>query len=237
MLRIGEVEPSRQLARPLLRDIADSPGIWIYAGDLNRILRNAPVAESSYKRALERGGGARALAGLALLAVETGDREAEARLRKALEAAGSSTEPYVAEVVGALAGTLARSGRWAEAIPWQKRLIAGDQSYPSFLWAQLGELYLRTGDGAAAQEAFDRALALDPHNYATHRLRGDVFLARGRAQDAALEYGLLLRYHPLGEPLLYEHAAEALRRAGRPREAERVLARGRRVFPQMSESP
>jgi len=97
-------------------------------------------------------------------------------------------------------------------------------------WAELGQLYLRQGDSAAAQAAFRKSLALEPYGYDAHHGLAMLYLTAGRLPDAAGEFRFLLQYHPMKDLSLWEMAADTLGRAGYQREADRVLARGRALF-------
>ncbi len=240
LLRIGEVGPSSNLAQPLFKEIPDSTNLWVYAGDWTRAQRNPTIAETYYQKALETGGGPRARAGLALIGLETQRPDAEANLRQALQSFSTDSSPAEerskTEVMIALAQVLARTNRVEEAIDWQKQVIAAGQPPLYMHWSQLGEFYKLKGDQAAAQQALEKSLALEPYGYAAHRVLGEMYLEAGRNRDAANQFRFLLRFHPASDFSVYERAAEAIRRAGGQREAERVLARGRQIFPQAGRS-
>ncbi len=227
MLRIGEAEASRNIARPLLQALGDQPEIWDYAGDVNRVSNKPEVAESSYQKALQRGSH-RALIGLALLAADANKPEAETMLKMAL---APDDAPRNAEAMLALARRLVAKQEWNEAIAWQKKGIAASESNIAPLWAHLGEMYLRANDNAEAQKCFDKALALDPYTYAAHRILAETFFSHNKAQEAAVQYRHLLRYHPMGGPSLFNRAAEAFRLAGLGEEAAAAQERGIRLYP------
>jgi tetratricopeptide (TPR) repeat protein len=139
---------------------------------------------------------------------------------------------YLVEPLFALGGTLGLKGRFEEAIEWEKRaLAAADPLLAPAVWVQIAEMHSRRGDTPAALAALDQALALDPYNYAARRKRADLLVASGRLQESLPEFRFLLRVHALADVSLYKPAAEALRKAGYGREANRALALGRRAFP------
>lgn len=228
LLLLNEVEWSRMVARPLFPLMRDRAEIWLYDGEVNRILKNYKAAESSFGSALERGGDVRAKAGLAMVAYETGDPQAEKLLRDAI-AAGPS--PQHSWLCFALARNLAYQEHWADAVEAQQQGLGDDAPRMATAWAQLGDLYLRSGRGADAKKAFDKALAMDKYNYSAHQILGEFFLSSGLYKESAQEFRFLVRYYPLGDPSLYPKAADALRRTGDASAANRMEAKGRRLFP------
>lgn len=232
LVRIGHLEPVPALLGSFPDLMADSPRFWLLRGDFNRAGRNYAEAESSYQRALEKGGGARALAGLAMVAAETSKPDTEALLRHAIDAGGSLPPHYLVEPLFALGGTLGLKGRYDEALEWEKRaLAAADPLLAPAIWVQIAEMHSHKGDTPAALAAVDQALALDPYNYAGRRKRADLLVASGRLQESLPEFRFLLRFHALTDVSLYGPVADALRKAGHGREADRALALGRRAFP------
>jgi tetratricopeptide (TPR) repeat protein len=228
LLRVGEVEESRLIARPLFERLREEPEIWLYAGEVNRALRKFDVAQTCYKTAVEKGGGAQAKAGLAIVAADTRDPQAERLLSDAL-AAGDS--PLRGELFFKRARLMAYEKKWLEAQEAQMQGLAVSNGYLALEWAQYGDLCLRGGKGAEAQAAFDKALALDKYNYGAHRIMAEFFLAAGMYKESAQQFRFLVRYHPMRDPGLYPQAAEALRRAGDASQANRMLAKGQRLFP------
>jgi 4-amino-4-deoxy-L-arabinose transferase-like glycosyltransferase len=96
---------------------------------------------------------------LARLADEDGDEPAAvAHYRAALAA---DPADYLACLN--LGTHAARAGRYAEALAWFRRTVDLEPRFDD-AWADLGSAQLALGDVAAAEEAFDRALALNPEN-------------------------------------------------------------------------
>jgi len=236
---LARAERSREaadLAKSTDQELQGSARLALFRGDLQRQYGTPESAELAYRDAIEKGERARpirarALAGLALLARQKGDpAAAEPLLRQALSEASSKADVDVAQLQAGLAAVLAQTGRFEEAISWQQRAIQSEETSAYVRWAELGQLYLRKGDSAAAQAAFRKSLALEPYGYDAHYGLATLCLAAGQLQDAAREFRFLLQYHPLKDLALWEMAADTLRRAGYPREADRVLARGRVLF-------
>jgi len=76
-------------------------------------------------------------------------------------------------------------GRAGDAVDW---LRAASELEPSALpstWINLGVALRRTGDLEAANEAYDRALELDPAGAAAYRNLAALLVLRGRGREAA----------------------------------------------------
>lgn len=121
---------------------------------------------------------------LARLADEAGNEdEAVAHYRAAL--AANPTDYLACLNLGTHA---ARAGRYDEALGWFRRSVDLEPRFDD-AWADLGSAQLALGDLAAAEEAFDRALALNSQNPAA--LHNKPLVARRRAEQ---------RQPPLGAP-------------------------------------
>ncbi len=234
-LRIGDVQASSVAAQPLSGELPDSAEFWLYVGDWTRAQRNPSGAAVAYQRAIEKGAGWRARAGLAVVSLEAQKPEAEELLRNA---ALSFNDPSPAgelartEVMVVLAQLLGRNNRFDEAIEWQKKVIAagGPDRFMHLHWAQLADFYKKKGDRSAAKQALEKSLELDHYGQSAHLMLGEIYLDLGQNQEAAEQFRSLLRFHPLIDLAAYERAAEAVRRAGYLRESSRILARGRELF-------
>jgi len=60
----------------------------------------------------------------------------------------------------------------------------------------LGEMYLRRGDRAAAERAFDNAVALNAYNSQAHFKLGALYLSKGRRAESLKEYQAGLKSDP-----------------------------------------
>jgi spermidine synthase len=229
LLRSGELTPTLTLARKLELDpeLRHSARFWLFAGDFDLAAKRPDLAESSYRQALEKGAGLRAQAGLAMAAASAGDPRAIDLLEQAIRAAGSLRERYARELTMALIPVLYERSI-DEAIDWQKRFIAADPPSPYVRWLELARMYARKGDMAAAEQAAERSLALEPRGFDARFLLGEIYQVQDRRAEASREFLLALRRRPSADLSFYEKAAAALRAAGQGKEAERILARARR---------
>jgi len=231
LLRLGRPQEAIDVAKSVDEQLHDSARLALFLGDVQRQFGDLETAVQGYRKAIERGEGVRGLAGLALSVHKKGDlAAAEPLLREAIAAAPSAPDVDLGELQSALATDLAQTGRFEEAISWQQKAVHNDQPKRYLRAAELAQLYWRKGDTAAAQAAFQQSLALEPYGYDAHYGLAQLFLASGRIEEAVREFRFLLRYHPLRHVSVWESAADALRLAGRPREADRVLARRRALF-------
>jgi len=231
LLRLGRPQEALDLAKSVNEQLHDSPRLALFLGDVQRQFGDPEAAVQGYRQAIERGEGARGLAGLALSVHKKGDlAAAEPLLREAIASASSAPDVDLGELQSALAAVLSQTARLDEAVVWQQKAAETDEPNRYQRWAELAQLYSRKGDTAAAQAAFQKSLALEPYGYDAHYGLANLFLTSGRIEEAARQFRFLLRYHPGRDLSVWESAAEALRRAGHQREADRVLARRRALF-------
>jgi len=94
---------------------------------------------------------------------------------------------------------LATFGRVPEAIESMDRAVGLDP-LNAFAWANLGLFLTVNHDYQAARGALERALAINPDDYASHLALAQLDLLQGRLEDARMEY--------------QQHASEALKRMG-----------------------
>ena len=89
-------------------------------------------------------------------------------------------------------------GQMKEAIADFEKAVAGDPER-GYWWYRLGRLQLDEGQRARALASLTSATSLgdeDPSGKAwvadAHRLRGDIYYAQNKRQDAVIEYGRYL---------------------------------------------
>jgi protein O-mannosyl-transferase len=102
--------------------------------------------------------------------------------------------PLYAEARRRLGEFLFDAGRLVEAEEQLRRAAEIEPRAESY--SRLGEIYLRWESSARAEQAFARALSLDPFDSRAHFRLGALYMARGRAADAAREYEAGLQTNP-----------------------------------------
>ncbi len=115
--------------------------------------------------------------------------KAEAEYRTAVRLA-----PLNAEVHRHLSKFLFDAGRLAEAEEQFVRAVEIEPTGESY--ERLGDIYLRWGSADRAEQAFGRAVKLDPFDSHAHFRLGALYAARGRATDAARQYEAGLETDP-----------------------------------------
>jgi tetratricopeptide (TPR) repeat protein len=120
---------------------------------------------------------------------------------------------------------------WAEAIHWQTKRIAADPAPPVEALGLLGELNFRAGNHAGAAHAYMDLLRRDAYNNDAHRVLGEIFRSAKRWDDARTQLEVVVRYSPAGDPGQYISLADVYRNLGRPNDAQRMLDKGKRIFP------
>ena len=119
---------------------------------------------------------------------------------------------------------------WQSAIEAQLRLAALRPDLAS-AQCELGDLYLRAGDRAAAGAPFRRGLDLDPYTFLCHRDLGELDRVAGQAADAINELRWVVKYFPEADAKTYVSLALAYQTAGKRAEAQAALDKGKRIFP------
>lgn len=108
----------------------------------------------------------------------------------------------------------AARGRWREA---EARLEAAVRPDFAEAYFRLGEVRLKgLADASSAIEAFERAVAIDPHHAPSHRMLGIAYGRVGRGEDAIAAFKVATGENPadidarweLGSALLRRHAFE-----------------------------
>ena len=121
------------------------------------------------------------------------------------------------EALAAKGRLLAAQGRTREAVPYLERAGAGPEVEP---WIELGELYLRLGQPAAARQSAERALARVPGHPWALAVAGRALLQERRKEEALAALGRALALRPR-RPEGWLSLARAFADAGQPGEAER----------------
>ncbi len=78
----------------------------------------------------------------------------------------------------------------------EARALMGSRD--AHLWAEYGDTYLAKGDRAKAQEAFTKAIALNPTDPQSHRLVALAWLRKGFKTEALAEYATMTEVNLAG---------------------------------------
>ncbi len=217
ILSFSACGPVNMKPSPQTLKLVEQGAEWLKSGDLNR-------AEASYSLALEyRPNMAEAYNGLALVALERGDRElAVKHLRKALtfnedlaEAhnnlgvlyyrAGKmkksrthlisalGVDPGYHTARGNLVRTLLKMGEHKEARVHLLK-ITTQKADDAGVWAQLALVCVALNRSAEAGRAIDIALKLNPKFAAGHRAKGRLLYLKGRYVEAATSFQQALQF-------------------------------------------
>ena len=73
-------------------------------------------------------------------------------------------------------------------------------------------------------------LKTDPYNFDAHRFLGEIERREKRWDKARGELEIVVRYYPTADPGVYASLAQVYRSLGRPKDADAILLKGRRVF-------
>ena len=109
-------------------------------------------------------------------------------------AEGSKAEPPAEKAALGLARSARGAGRSAEAIPVLAAF--GKRSPAASVWNELGLLYDETGDRVAAEQAFRKALVLDPNSDRAHNNLGYNLLLQNKSEAAEAEFRRALESNP-----------------------------------------
>jgi len=204
---------------------------------LLRPARSEPLLSSSASSsaaAPTRARAAIAIAAIALLGIPGCDHgptvesvrslHREGRYEEALEPLRSLLEarPEDAEIHYLYGLSLVRSGD-ARVARWSLQRAAEDERWKLPATLELASIAAGTGDYAAAVEAAERVLAIEPDHLGAHIIRGEARLASGEAPEQALEdFDFVLEQRPGSVPARAARAAVLLQ-AGRVDEATAEL--------------
>lgn len=155
-----------------------------------------------------------------------GDREGDSLLTRILQ-----HDPRNGEALAARTEFAKERGDWHGAAQFQKERIQAIVDVPASEYCRLGEFLARTGEWAAAGEAFRAGIAQDSYSYLCHRGLGEIDRVSGRLQEARKHLEFVVQRYPEAEPNTYVALALVYRGLGHRREAREILLKGRRIFP------
>ncbi|HWT87354.1 MAG TPA: fused MFS/spermidine synthase [Candidatus Angelobacter sp.] len=122
-------------------------------------------------------------------------------------------------------------GEWDRAISFQVRLRDAESGVDAGSYCALGDLYLRKGDRAAAEQPLRDGLQWDAYAYLCHRDLGELLRANGRLAEAEAELDFVIAHFPEADPKTYASQALLYQAQGKRSQQEQVLAKGLRIFP------
>ena len=122
-------------------------------------------------------------------------------------------------------------GEWDGAISFQIRLRDAELGVDAGSYCAVGDFYLRNGDRVNAEQPLRDGLERDGHAYLCHRDLGELLRANGRLAEAEAELDYVITHFPEADPKTYASQALLYQAQGKGSQEEKVLAKGRRIFP------
>jgi len=120
---------------------------------------------------------------------------------------------------------------WQSAIAAQQRLLAAMPTAPALEYCRLGDFYLRAGDAKNAVKPFQDGLQRDSYSFLCRREFGELLRATGRVADGVKELEFVVEHFPQADAKTYISLALAYQSERREQDAQKILEKGRRVFP------
>jgi len=147
-------------------------------------------------------------------------KEAAESVRKYLEL--SPNDPEGTQIAGQIFRQL---GELDESLKWyQRAVVLGYERAES--WAGVGSVYVLKKDPARAQEAYKKALEVDPLSTTALIGMGTVHVLRGREAEALACFEKALKHgQGINAEMAHLGISNVHRRAGRTKEADEALAR------------
>ena len=130
-----------------------------------------------------------------------------------------------------LAEIFASRQKWPDAAHWMRQYVELTPRNAAHYWAMLGDYALAAEDPDNAVKAMQTALAMDPYTYWAHYRMARMFESRKESADAVKQYEFILQYAFDQDADVYLNLANIYRASGNEKEARRVLAKGKRMFP------
>jgi tetratricopeptide (TPR) repeat protein len=220
-------------AQIFLAELASAPSsveLELLRGKVALEERRYAEAREAFRAALARDPGSlEAVHGLGELARKQIDFDSAGLLFRQILARNPDYKPAIESM-----RTLERArGRWQEALPWQRRLAEMNPGHAEL--AELGELLMQAGEFAEAERQFLGALEKEPYNYSARRNLGEIYFRLEKWEAALPHLEHVVRLEPEREASVYKLLAQTYRALGREGDAEKILAKGRRLFPSSSE--
>lgn len=121
---------------------------------------------------------------------------------------------------------------WVSAVAAEKELFTIQPQTSASDYCNLGDLELRSGDRISAAESFRSGLSLDSYSFLCHRDLGELGRASGKYDEARTHLEFVVKYFPEGDSKTYASLALTYRALGRDKDAEDILKKGKRIFPE-----
>lgn len=121
---------------------------------------------------------------------------------------------------------------WTSAVYFQQQLLAAQPQPAASDYCTLGDLQLRSGDRISAASAFLAGLALDSYSFLCHRDLGELQRAAGQNEEARMNLEFVVKHFPEADAKTYASLALAYRALGHTPDAENILGKGKRIFPE-----
>ncbi|MCA9536779.1 MAG: tetratricopeptide repeat protein, partial [Myxococcales bacterium] len=196
-LRNGAYAAAREGAARAVRAAPADPYAELIAGEAALLDQDPTEAAAAFRRALEKGGNARAQWGLARALLQAGDPAAvdavsatlalsplhvEARIARAMHLSTTDDWDGAVQLAREAAGLVPIDG---------SRLVAPARIRARAL-TLLGRLHLAHGQRSKAREMFELAITASPDDVEALVGAGNTLLDEGRARDALTRYQTLL---------------------------------------------
>ena len=139
--------------------------------------------------------------------------------------------PHDKDALRASARLAQQRGAWDLAISFQIRLRDAELGVDASSYCALGDFYLRKGDRVSAEQPLRDGLRRDADAYLCHRDWGELLRANGRLAAAEAELNFVITHFPEADPKTYASQALLYRVQGKRSQEKKVLAKGRRIFP------
>jgi spermidine synthase len=142
----------------------------------------------------------------------------------------ATTDPNRSLAFKQLAEIYAQKQTWDDAAHWMERYIAMKPREIGESWAFLGDYRLAGNHPDIALDALQTSITLDPYTYWARWRMARLFEERKQTDDAIEQYEFLVKYAFDRDPEVYLRLGKIYQGAGRKKEAQRVMAKGRRIF-------
>jgi len=121
--------------------------------------------------------------------------------------------------------------QWPAAVTYLRQLIAARAEPVASDYTQLAEALLQAGNIVDAEASFRKALEIEPYSYFARRNLGEIYLNAKQWELARAQLEIVARFNPDTDARVYLLLERVYAALGRPGDAERIVAKGYRIFP------